>query len=235
MIKMIFYMNYNYLFVLFLTKMNTDIIECKVEKQGSGEIKRWYKNGKIHRDDGPAIITSNGAQHWYQNGELHKDDGPALICPYGSQHWYKHGLGHREDGPAVITDGYEEWKINGKLHRVDGPAYKHYSYMDHEHWYFDGKLHRDDGPAVIQGNYKSWYIHGELHRVDGPAIQARTINYFYLFNERYNEDKFNKLLSLVRRFNNNLKRKYQVKVKNTIYDNTNICKDVCGLISQYVI
>ena len=214
---------------------NTDLIECKVEMKGSVEIKRWYKNGEFHKDDGPAIVSTNGAQHWYQNGKLHREDGPAIICPYGDQSWYRYGLLHREDGPAVITRTYEEWRLNGELHRVGGPAYKHHGNMVHEHWHQNGKLHREDGPAVIQSNYKYWYIHGELHRIDGPAIQSTTITYYYLFNDRYNEDKYNKLLSLIKRFNNNLKCKYQVKIKNAIYDNTTMCKDVCGLISQYVI
>ena len=29
--------------------------------------KRWYQNGKLHRNnDQPAIIESNGKQWWYQ-------------------------------------------------------------------------------------------------------------------------------------------------------------------------
>jgi hypothetical protein len=186
-------------------------IECVIETQGSCEIKSWFKNGQRHRDN-----------------------GPALICPYGSQHWYKNGLEHREDGPAVITEGYEEWKQNGKFHRVGGPAYKHYSNYVHEFWYVDGKLHRDDGPAVIQQKYKAWYKHGELHRIDGPAIESATIKYYYLFDDRYEEGKFNRLINILKKFNNNLKRKYRNKINLEIYNNTKICKDVCKLIAEFV-
>jgi len=31
----------------------------------------WIKNGKLHREDGPAVIWYNGHQFWYKNGKLH--------------------------------------------------------------------------------------------------------------------------------------------------------------------
>jgi hypothetical protein len=32
--------------------------------------KFWYLNGKLHREDGPAIERSNGDKHWFLNGNL---------------------------------------------------------------------------------------------------------------------------------------------------------------------
>jgi len=29
----------------------------------------WYQNGKLHYDDGPAIIDSDGNKEWYFEGE----------------------------------------------------------------------------------------------------------------------------------------------------------------------
>jgi hypothetical protein len=79
--------------------------------------------GKLHREDGPAVIYSDGDQFWYQNGKVHREDGPAVIYPNGVQYWYQNGLRHREDGPAVIySNGDQLWYQNGKLHREDGPA-----------------------------------------------------------------------------------------------------------------
>ncbi len=78
-------------------------------------IQAWYKDGKYHRDDGPAFIWPNGTQYWYKDGEPHREDGPAFIWPNGYQSWWKDGKLHREDGPAIIRpDGYQEWYINGK-------------------------------------------------------------------------------------------------------------------------
>lgn len=31
--------------------------------------KRWYKNGRLHREDGPAIEYSSGAKEWWLNNK----------------------------------------------------------------------------------------------------------------------------------------------------------------------
>jgi hypothetical protein len=30
--------------------------------------REWYRNGKKHRDNGPADIYANGKKIWYENG-----------------------------------------------------------------------------------------------------------------------------------------------------------------------
>ena len=107
---------------------------------------RWRdEDGRLHRDNGPAMIWPDGAQYWYQHGKCHRDDGPAVIKPDG-KYWYKHSKLHRDDGPARI------WPDGRK------------------HWYQHGRLHRDDGPAVIKADgTQGWYQHDKLHRDDGPA------------------------------------------------------------------
>jgi len=48
----------------------------------------WLKNGRNHREDGPAVIVCNGTKYWYKNGLCHREDGPAVITPDGAQYWY---------------------------------------------------------------------------------------------------------------------------------------------------
>ena len=45
-------------------------------------------NGKLHRDDGPALINSDGDKEWYYHGKRHRENGPALIHPDGTQRWF---------------------------------------------------------------------------------------------------------------------------------------------------
>ena len=72
--------------------------------------KRWFKDGKLHRYDGPAVIRSDGEQWWYKNDKIHRDDGPAGIFPDGTQYWFKNGLVHRDGGPAIIcADDTHYW------------------------------------------------------------------------------------------------------------------------------
>lgn len=154
------------------------------------KIRQWFRKGKLHRYDGPAIIRNidpnekclyddyhvvsetqkNIFEGWYDQGLLHRFGGPAVIYHDGKKEWYQHGKLHRLGEPAVIfPDGNELWYQHGKLHRMDGPAV----ILDGTRlWYQRGQLHRFGGPASIHSNGKEvWYQYGELHREDGPAIR----------------------------------------------------------------
>lgn len=84
----------------------------------------WFQNGKLHREDGPAVEHDDGQEWWYLNGELHREGGPAIYWEGVIHEWYIRGKLHREDGPAIeyyLADGRkeEEWWINGvKLSRT---------------------------------------------------------------------------------------------------------------------
>ena len=126
-----------------------------------------------------------GKKYWYRNGELHRDDGPAVEWSNGSKHWYKNGERHRDGEPAVDNnDEYKEWRQNGKLHRDDGPAIDNPN--GSRYWYRNGVLHRDDGPAVEYADgAKHWFQNGEPHRDDGPAVElANGDRYWYKKGKR---------------------------------------------------
>jgi hypothetical protein len=101
----------------------------------------WYHNGKLHREDGPALTdTDTGFEAWYVKGNLHKEDGPAMRDSTGKLSWYVNGKLHREDGPAVEHPRVKEWWVNGRKHRLDGPAVVEYAVGgDYEEWWIDGK------------------------------------------------------------------------------------------------
>ena len=141
-----------------------------VEYKNGDKTKQWWIDGKLHREDGPAVEFNNGADDsWYQNDELHREDGPARVSSNGSKEWFFKGKLHREDGPAIEhANGDKEWRINGNIHREDGPAFE--SANGDKEWWINGKLHREDGPAIITKNgTKEWYKNGNIHRLDGPA------------------------------------------------------------------
>lgn len=77
--------------------------------------KYWFLDGKLHREDGPAIERANGNKYWYRNGKFHREDGPAIEYGCGDKYWYLNGKLHREDGPAVEwANGYESYWIDGE-------------------------------------------------------------------------------------------------------------------------
>jgi hypothetical protein len=84
---------------------------CLIDKDND---KVWYKDGKLHREDGPAFEYVDGSTFWYLNGECHRTDGPALELASGSKSWWINGKLHRENGPAFeYANGSKEWYLNG--------------------------------------------------------------------------------------------------------------------------
>jgi len=63
--------------------------------------KEWYLDGKIHREDGPAIEKANGDKEWLLDGELHREDGPAVEFANGDKAWW---LNDEKVDPETIAD-----------------------------------------------------------------------------------------------------------------------------------
>jgi antitoxin component YwqK of YwqJK toxin-antitoxin module len=64
------------------------VYEVMVQDCGT---KEWYLNGKLHREDGPAIEYVSGTKMWYLNGKLHREDGPAAEGSGGTKEWWLNG------------------------------------------------------------------------------------------------------------------------------------------------
>lgn len=74
----------------------------------------YYKNGQLHREDGPALEYDNGYQKWYLNGLRHRANNlPAVIYKNNDQEYWLNGKQHRDNGPAVIYDKHYEYWIHG--------------------------------------------------------------------------------------------------------------------------
>jgi hypothetical protein len=103
--------------------------------------KAWYIDGtKLSEEEFNArpkkTLLSNGTIEWKVNGKLHREDGPAIERTNGDRFYYKNGRIHRDGGePAVITDIYVMWCKDGQYHREDGPAIQ---YNDGDCQYFIG-------------------------------------------------------------------------------------------------
>ena len=129
----------------------------------TGDSKKWYLNGKPHREDGPAVEYPNGTKEWWINGERHRENGPAVEYPNGTKEWWINGERHRENGPAV------EYESGTK------------------HWYLNGEQHREDGPACEYSNgCKFWWINGE-------SLTEQEFNlrkFSLLTNNSYNDHEY---------------------------------------------
>ena len=78
------------------------------------KILYYNKDGKPHREDGPAIIDADGRKEWYQNGEYHREDGPAYLDADGYKAWYINGKCYGDgDKPP------QEWLDAGGKYETD--------------------------------------------------------------------------------------------------------------------
>ncbi len=167
-----------------------EILRTKTTKH-HGWVEYHEKDKRLHRVDGPAMISPDGgAEYWHQYGLYHREGGPAVTNSYEdgyrSETWYDFGLMHRIDGPAIISINpgpthpngrlahtFEGWNQYGIRHRLDGPAmstrYDNGEFC--EEWIQYGVRHRLDGPAYISTESKPdprndfakmWYLHGNL-------------------------------------------------------------------------
>lgn len=158
---------------------------------------RWYKDGKFHREDGPAIEYNNGTKHWYQHGKLHREDGPAITADCGNEEWWLNDQEHREDGPAIVLKHINKWYKHGKLHRIGGPAIEYKTSAGGKlEWWVEGQQlseeeYRSKYPiiTVYPDGIISWSLKGIFHREDGPAvIHPDGTKQWYLNGEIHRDD-----------------------------------------------
>ena len=125
----------------------------------------YRRDGKFHRDGGPAYTRVNAdgswGQEYYRDGKDHRDGGPAVTWVNADGGWgqeyYRDGKPHRDGGPAVTwvnADGGWEQRYyrDGEFHREGGPAvtWVNADGSWEQEYHRDGKLHRDGGPAVTR-------------------------------------------------------------------------------------
>ena len=91
---------------------------CKTDADGT---KSWYLNGKLHREDGPAVEWKDGTKLWYLNGVYHREEGPAVEYADGDKEWYLNNKkiteelhtklikGPLENLPLYLGLGYDEF------------------------------------------------------------------------------------------------------------------------------
>ena len=82
--------------------------------------KKWSiyyydESGDRHNEHGPSIIHSSGTKIWFIHGKIHREDGPALMTSL-SEIWYYQGMIHRLNGPAENSKEINElcYYINDK-------------------------------------------------------------------------------------------------------------------------
>lgn len=91
----------------------------KVVTDENGTVYSSNENGKLDREDGPAIEYADGSTAWYKNGNQHRIGGPAIETSDGLKQWYEEDQLHRDgDLPAVENpNGRKEFWLRGNFIR----------------------------------------------------------------------------------------------------------------------
>jgi len=95
---------------------NSSYIDPYRWTRGNGyDIVYYNIDRKYHRIYGPAYISQiYDIEEWYKDGKRHREGGPA-VRHKKNELWFKDGQLHRLDGPAVITGGGpKEYWIDGQ-------------------------------------------------------------------------------------------------------------------------
>lgn len=138
-----------------------------------------HKDSIRHSISDEPSQVKDGWRAWHSCGKLHRDNGPAIIGPDGTSIWCQHGFIHRDNEPAItFADGALAWiNMNVITRANDKPAFV--CAKGTQKWYLDGNLHRgNDQPAVIitrnvskrdeDGYIPSCTLHADCERISMP-------------------------------------------------------------------
>ena len=86
----------------------------------------WLLNGKLHREDGPAVEGADGSKSWLLNGKLHREDGPAVECVDGTKSWWLNGIEYTEIEwkKEIKKLNLKKNSCDGRIVEIDGKKYK---------------------------------------------------------------------------------------------------------------
>lgn len=90
-----------------------------MKKPINGDRMAAFLNGKPFTGIEKCLIQPGlGPRRYYKDGFMHREDGPAYDGHY--QEWRIHGTIHRDDGPAQIHgDKYCWWVYGNKYKDID--------------------------------------------------------------------------------------------------------------------
>jgi len=125
----------------------------------------YWKDGKLHRDNGPAITIT------------FKIDNNSYLFEY----WFKNSIPFNKEN-EYSSCGYKNNKLifyqctnkKGLLHRDDGKS-AHWG-LDNDNleffiFYKDGIQHGNgDLPSYMSGKLSMWKQNGDLHRLNKPSL-----------------------------------------------------------------
>jgi hypothetical protein len=67
-------------------------VQIRINLNSKDNWFRYERYGLIHRVGGPAGLCIDQYQIWCEYGKLHRGDGPAIISPHGYDEYHVRGI-----------------------------------------------------------------------------------------------------------------------------------------------
>lgn len=135
--------------------------------------------------------------------------------------WTSNGSIYKKVKVKTPYETIKTYYKDDKKHRDNNkPAYKFKSYkyravIIHKQWYQEDNLHNLYGEADL-------YIEDEMYNKDDPFYYQECS--YFINNIKYTDYEYDKAVQKINRDN----------LTNVLYNSTNMCKDVCTLVSSFV-
>ena len=147
-------------------------------------------------------INSDGTKAWYLNGKLHREDGPAIEWPDGSKQWYLNGKEYIEKdwkkAVAKLKKGDRQLPNLSKINLdLDLPPKKDStdpSSPNYPNFGGEDSAWPKKHPNLGEGNAYAYMLKfkdgrrefynktNQLHHTAGPALRSPTGHVFYFLN-----------------------------------------------------
>lgn len=100
---------------IFSNKIEYEKYNIEVLNDGQIQFKS-KETQKIHRDDGPAIVYTDGRFSYWLRGKRHREDGPAEISYNGKEYYYLNG---KELSKTDFDNNkYQTTEIDGQKYKL---------------------------------------------------------------------------------------------------------------------
>lgn len=126
----------------------------------------WYTNGKLHRDNHPAVIIPEYIKIWCEDATIHRVGAPAVIGTDGTEMWVLNGKFHRDDSGTTLYDS-PALTLRSECDMLmvnEGHSTNHGSGGNGTVSIYMGRIDQGDYSRSQHKPMYGWYMMGKLHR-----------------------------------------------------------------------
>lgn len=162
----------------------------------------FFEDGKLHNNNGPAVIYTDGTKEWWNQGRRDNSKGYAILSNQKSviirngkvsveiinNYYEKSLITDAEKYIPLFTRIVEELKAIEYQYLRE--SYADFDETDTVKLYWRGIQHSTTPAEIKRSGTKVYYMYGLKHRDNGPAVDDKFTNskYWYQYGLLHRED-----------------------------------------------